>query len=80
MARVWLVIACSILVGSISSVSFRTSTNTGVAPVETIAETVGIAVFGTVMTSSPGPIPSARRARNSASVPLFTPFPPVRLE
>jgi hypothetical protein len=36
---------------------------------------VGIAVFETVITSSPDPMSSAFNARNKASVPLFTPTP-----
>ena len=51
------------------------STKRGVAPVETIADMVGTAVFATVITSSPGPTPMALSAKNSASVPLATPMP-----
>ena len=42
-------------------VSRSTSTSTGVAPVAVIAATVGNAVWETLTTSSPGPIPSACR-------------------
>jgi len=51
------------------------STNTGVAPVETIADTVGMAVLVTVITSSPEPIPKAFSAKNIAFVPLSQPTP-----
>lgn len=50
------------------------STKVGVAPTVTIAETVGIAVFETVNTSSPGPMPRLRRLRIKALVPLSTPI------
>jgi len=49
------------------------STKTGVAPVWDIASTVAMKVKGTVMTSSPGPIPAAIKAKQRASVPLLTP-------
>ena len=39
-----------------------------------MASAVAMNVFGTVITSSPGPIPSARRVSQSASVPLPTPM------
>ena len=55
--------------------SSQISTNTGIAPVLTIAETVGIAVFETVITSSPSPIFKALSAKKIASVPLATPMP-----
>jgi hypothetical protein len=38
-----------------------------------IASEVAMKLFAAVMTSSPGPMPSAFRAMNSASVPLATP-------
>ncbi len=44
-----------------------------VAPASSMAATVATAVWAVVMTSSPAPIPSARRAMTSASVPLATP-------
>ena len=50
------------------------STKTGVAPAKSIAETVGTAVFATVITSSPLPISRAFKERNIASVPLATQF------
>src|SRR3990172_12097273 len=49
------------------------STKTGTAPVRAIASAVAINVWETVMTSSPRPIPEARRARYRASVPEPTP-------
>ncbi len=51
-----------------------TSTNTGVAPAITIAPAVATKLLGTVMTSSPGPTPRARRAKKSASVPELSPI------
>ena len=45
------------------------STSTGVAPARPIAATVATAVCATVITSSPGPMCSARSASVSASVP-----------
>ena len=43
------------------------------APAATMAQTVGTAVLGAVMTASPGPTPQARSARWIASVPEPTP-------
>jgi hypothetical protein len=43
--------------------SASTSARTGVAPVRSIAATVGTHVFACVTTSSPGPSPRARSAR-----------------
>ena len=43
------------------------------APAARIAATVATAVCETVMTSSPGPMPSALSAKINASVPLATP-------
>ena len=51
------------------------STNRGVPSAVTMADTVGMAVFEVVITSSPGLMPSARSASTSASVPLQTPTP-----
>ena len=50
-----------------------TSTSTGLAPANDMAEMVGTAVFGTVITSSPGPISQAFKERCNASVPEPTP-------
>src|SRR5437660_9761778 len=47
----------------------RTSTKTGVAPVWTITLAVAGQVIGLVITSSPGPTPSATSDRWSAAVP-----------
>ena len=47
----------------------RTSAKTGVAPVWTITFAVAGQVIGVVITSSPGPIPSATSARCMAAVP-----------
>src|SRR5579859_5534882 len=49
------------------------STKTGIAPQYSMAATLATNVNGTVMTSSPGPMPAARSARCSALVPVFTP-------
>ena len=51
------------------------STKTGFAPLLIIAEIVGIAVFATVMTSSPFFIPIDINAIKIASVPLPTAQP-----
>ena len=50
----------------------RTSANTGVAPVWTITFAVAGHVIGVVITSSPGPTPSATSARCIAAVPEET--------
>ena len=50
----------------------RTSAKTGVAPVWTITFAVAGHVIGVVITSSPGPTPSATSARCSAAVPDVT--------
>ena len=55
------------------------STKTGTAPTLLIADTVGIAVFETVITSSPFLIPMALKAIIKASVPLATAVPYFRL-
>ena len=49
------------------------STKTAVAPAIQMASAVAKNVLVVVMHSSPGPIPSARNASHSASVPLPTP-------
>src|SRR5258708_21777068 len=49
------------------------STNTGVAPTRAIAPTVAKNVYGLVITSSPGPMFSAIKQANKASVPEETP-------
>jgi len=49
------------------------SAKTGRAPVDMMASAVKAADSGDVMTSSPAPMPSARRMSASASVPLPTP-------
>ena len=56
------VMAASTCSTSIRKSSSRTSTNTGVAPSVRIADTVGTAVLGTVMTSSPAFTPNAASA------------------
>jgi hypothetical protein len=50
------------------------STNTHLAPASAIISPVAINVNGEVMTSSPGPTPSAINAINSVSVPLEAPM------
>ncbi|MNC51844.1 hypothetical protein D3C75_1011540 [compost metagenome] len=61
MALVRGVIAASIAVTSVISVSRSTSTNTGVAPSRVIMLAVETQVCDGVMTSSPGPTPNASR-------------------
>ena len=58
--------------GSMFSVSSRMSAKTGVAPVWTITFAVAGQVIDVVITSSPGPIPSATSARCIAAVPEAT--------
>ena len=60
-------------VNALNALFSASGTPDGVAPVITIAAVVARAVWETVMTSSPGPMPRALRARTSASVPLPTP-------
>ena len=55
------------------------STNLTSEPQLFIADTVGIAVFETVITSSPCPIPSPSSAIKIASVPLPTETPYLKL-
>ena len=50
------------------------STKTGFAPTVLITSAVAIKVKGVVITSSPGPIPSALKDNQSASVPELTPI------
>jgi hypothetical protein len=49
------------------------STKTGRAPTALIASAVAIKVWATVITSWPGPTPTARSTNSSAAVPLATP-------
>ena len=58
--------------GSMQRVAGSTSTKTGLAPTASIASAVAANVIATVITSSPGLVPSAIRARRSASVPDAT--------
>ncbi len=62
MALVRGVIAASIWLTSIRKSSSLISTKTGRAPRTWIADTVGTAVFGTVITSSPAATPAAASA------------------
>jgi hypothetical protein len=73
MARVRGVRADSTLAGSSSSASSSTSAKTIFAPARRTASAVAMKVFAGTTTSSPCPIPSARRATSSASVPLAAP-------
>ncbi len=66
--------AASINSGFRFSVAGSMSTNTGFAPTMLMLSAVAKKVNGVVITSSPGPMPRARRAITSASVPLFTPM------
>ena len=54
-------------------VSASTSTQTAVAPTWWMAAVVEMSLFGTVMTSSPGPIPRASSATLRAAVPELVP-------
>ena len=74
MALVFSVIADSSFETSIFHVVSSISTNTGVAPISAIISAVEIHVKGTVITSSPGPIPNAIIAINNVSVPLEAPM------
>src|SRR5215204_1382748 len=58
--------------GSMFRSDSRTSTKTGVAPAWTTTFAVAGQVIGVVITSSPGPIPSATRVRCIAAVPEET--------
>ena len=62
------------LAGSRQKLSGRMSANTGVAPAISIVSAEAKNVNGVVMTSSPGPTPSARSDRYRESVPLATPM------
>src|SRR5438105_14382126 len=66
------VTASGIFAGSILRSSSRTSTKTGVAPVCTTTFAVAGHVIGLVITSSPGPTPSATSERCNAAVPEAT--------
>ena len=46
------------------------SAKTGMAPTAQMASTVAKNVWAVVITSSPGPMPKARKARDRATVPL----------
>ncbi len=67
------VIFAAMPAGSMLNVTGSISTNTGMAPTRTMAPTVAKNVYGVVMTSSPGPMPSAIRQTSSASEPDETP-------
>src|SRR6186713_1754297 len=58
--------------GSMLRSESRTSANTGVAPVWTMTFAVAGQVIGDVITSSPGPTPTASSARCKAAVPEAT--------
>src|SRR5262245_26021140 len=66
---VFSVTASATRAGSMFRSSSRTSTKTGVAPEWTITLAVAGHVIGVVITSSPGPTPSATSDRCSAAVP-----------
>jgi hypothetical protein len=72
MARVRSVMASSTRAASRFPVSGSTSTKTGVAPASMIELAVAMKVIGVVMTSQPGPTPSASREMCSAPVQLVT--------
>ena len=72
MARVRLVTAAGIAAGSMLP-SSSTSTGTGFAPICETANQVAMKVKAGTMTSFPGPMPSARKASDSASSPFPAP-------
>ena len=63
----------SLFISSVKK-SSSISTSIGVAPEDSIAETVATAVWETVITSSPIPIFNALNEISIASVPLATPI------
>ena len=71
-AFVWGVIASSIRCVSMSWVSRSMSTSTGLAPAWMMVFTVAQKVIGVVITSSPFPIPAAKRERCSPAVHEFS--------
>ena len=73
MARVLSVTAAAILDASMLNVSGSMSTKTGLAPVRQMLPAVAKKVYGVVMTSARGPMPSVIRLHSRASVPLETP-------
>ena len=74
MALVFEVIFLRMLAGSRQKLSGRMSANTGVAPTISMVSAEAKNVNGVVMTSSPGPMPSARSDKYNESVPLATPM------
>ena len=78
MARVRSVILASICATSMFQVSGSLSTSTGFAPARTICAMHETIVNAGMITSSPGPIPSASTAASSAAVPLHTAMPCLR--
>ena len=84
MARVRGVMAASSLSGLRLWLVDSTSTSTKRAPVWLMAAVVAMSLFGTVMTSSPGPISRPFSIKNSAAVPDCTAiaciFPPRRFK
>ena len=72
-ARVRGVMAARTAFGSMSPVFGSTSAKTGVAPWKSAAFGVEMNVIGVVMTSSPGPMPSASSASTRPIVQLDTP-------
>ena len=74
-ALVFSVIASSIFEGSSVKVSGSMSTNTGFAPVYKMELPVAANVNGVVITSSPSPIPAAKRATCNAEVPELVAIP-----
>ena len=71
-ARVRSVIAASTAAGDKQNESRSMSANTGVAPVSATELAVAAKVNDGTITSSPGPIPLARRPRWRPEVPEFT--------
>ena len=68
------VTASSMSETSMLYVSGCASTRTGLAPVADMAKAVAMKVFAAVITSSPLPIPMARKVSSSAEMPESTPM------
>ena len=80
MALVLGVMAASMRFVSMLQVFGSQSTKTAVAPAIQMASAVAKKVLEVVMTSSPGPMPRAMNASQSASVPEFTPTASLALQ
>ena len=66
------VIAASMRLGSMLNVPGSMSMKTGVAPTSSMTSPTEMKLLGTVITSSPGPMPAARNATCIAAQPELT--------